>query len=101
MRISTSKWLASLLALWLGVSVGCGSLQKNWKEKLPWSPLARLKSSKYETPAQMIDGWSPDIITQPGNPPTRGFGGRLYFCNDKNQAVPVWGMVGGVGECDV
>lgn len=87
------NWACVLVPLCLGYSVGCGSLQKNWKEKLPWSPQARLKSSKYESPAQMIAIWSPDILTQPGKPPTRGFGGRLYFYNEKNQTIPVEGQL--------
>jgi hypothetical protein len=72
---------------------GCAGFSKDWKAKLPWSPLARLKTSKYETPTHMIAIWSPDILTQPGQPPTRGFGGRIYFYNDKNQAVPVEGQL--------
>ena len=41
----------------------------------------------------MIAIWSPDVLAQPGSPPTRGFGGRLYFYNEKNQAVPVEGQL--------
>ena len=30
---------------------------------------------------------------QPGKPPTRGFGGRLYFYNEKSHAIPVEGQL--------
>lgn len=35
--------------------------------------------------------WSEDILTVAGKPPTRGFGGRIYFYNERSQAVPVEG----------
>ena len=33
------------------------------------------------------------MYTQPGQPPTRGFGGRLYFYNAKDKTVPVEGQL--------
>jgi hypothetical protein len=41
----------------------------------------------------MVAIWTPDILTLPGKPPTRGFGGRLYFFSEKSQAVPVEGQL--------
>ena len=35
--------------------------------------------------------WSNDILTLAGKPPTRGFGGRFFFYNEKTQAIPVDG----------
>ena len=35
--------------------------------------------------------WSPDVLTLTGKPPTRGFGGRVFFYNDRTQAIPVEG----------
>lgn len=35
--------------------------------------------------------WTHDIYTAEGKPPTRGFGGRIYFYNEKSQAIPVEG----------
>lgn len=72
---------------------GCASIPPDWKKHLPWTAEARLKKSEFDTPTHMVAVWSPDILTQPGKPPTRGFGGRLYFYNDKNQAIPVEGQL--------
>lgn len=35
--------------------------------------------------------WTEDVLTIPGKQATRGFGGRIYFYNEKGQAVPVEG----------
>ena len=35
--------------------------------------------------------WTPDTLVQTGRTPTRGFGGRLFFYDEKTRAVPVEG----------
>ncbi len=35
--------------------------------------------------------WTEDVLMVTGKPPTRGFGGRIYFYNEKSQAIPVEG----------
>ncbi len=47
----------------------------------------------YPDPAQMAATWSPDTLTQTGRVPTRGFGGRLFFFDEKTHAVPVDGTL--------
>lgn len=74
-------------------TTGCSTVPETWKKSMPWSSESRLKTSKFETPSHMIAIWTPDVMTQPNVPPTRGFGGRLYFYNEKNQAVPVEGQL--------
>jgi hypothetical protein len=81
------------LLIAIAFCTGCSSLDKDWKKKLPWSPESRIKTSKFETPSHLIAIWSPDVLAQPGKPPARGFGGRIYFYNEKNQAVPVEGQL--------
>lgn len=39
----------------------------------------------------MVAIWTEDTLVQPGKPVTRGFGGRIYFYNEKSQAIPVEG----------
>ena len=51
----------------------------NWFEK------------EYQVPESLAVIWSPDVLTQAGSKPTRGFGGRVYFYNARSQAVPVDG----------
>ncbi len=52
-----------------------------------------LRDSPFETPSRMIAIWSDAMYTLPGQAPTRGFGGRLYFYNAKDKAVPVEGQL--------
>ena len=75
------------------VMSGCASFTKE-KDKsktskssswLPWS------KKEYQTPTSMAVIWSEDVLTLPGHPVTRGFGGRIYFYNEKSQAIPVEG----------
>jgi hypothetical protein len=37
--------------------------------------------------------WSPAVLNRPGEPPTRGFGGRLYFYDAENRPVAVEGQL--------
>jgi hypothetical protein len=49
------------------------------------------KRKEYQIPHSMNVTWASDVITLPGKLPTRGFGGRFYFYNEKSQAIPVDG----------
>ncbi|GIW92161.1 MAG: hypothetical protein KatS3mg110_0202 [Pirellulaceae bacterium] len=60
----------------------------NW----PWSRPAVI-DSPYQVPTRMVVVWTPDTLTLPGRPPTRGFGGRIYFYNNQGQAIPVDGQL--------
>jgi hypothetical protein len=59
---------------------------KKGESKWPWS-----KEKEYQMPRSMAVIWSPDVFVAPGATPSRGFGGRIYFYNEKSQAVPVDG----------
>jgi hypothetical protein len=37
--------------------------------------------------------WTPDVLAQMGRAPVRGFGGRLFFYNERDQSVPVEGQL--------
>src|SRR5687768_1742610 len=80
--------LATLLTLSL---VGCQSITP----PSSWNPFAtsKVQSSKYGVPARMAVMWSPAIYNQAGQVPTRGFGGRVYFYDAKNSAIPVEGQL--------
>lgn len=63
-------------------------------DKLSWTRSdEKLKASEFETPVRLISIWSDAMYNQPGQVPTRGFGGRLYFYNAKDKAVPVEGQL--------
>jgi hypothetical protein len=76
-------------------SVGCESFtsgsaasKKKKKDSQSWFSF---KKKEYQIPQSMNVTWTSDILTLAGKPPTRGFGGRFYFYNEKTQAIPVDG----------
>lgn len=80
-----------LLITAAGLSTGCTSFG-DWgkaKDYVEW-PLSRF-AKDYQKPQRIAVIWSPDVMTVPGQPAMRGFGGRLYFYNEKSVAVPVKG----------
>jgi len=92
-----NRSVASLLALAIIVvllipSIGCaGSGPKSaWSWKMPWSKKDK-PPEPYPNPAKMAATWTPDTLVQTGRTPTRGFGGRLFFYDEKIRAVPVEG----------
>lgn len=90
MYLSTRFCLLLLLTT-VGLSSGCTTFG-DWgkaKEYVEW-PLSRF-AKDYQQPQRIAVIWSPDVMTVPGQPAMRGFGGRLYFYNEKSVAVPVKG----------
>ena len=47
----------------------------------------------YPNPVKLAVTWTPDTIIQTGRTPTRGFGGRVFFYDDKSRSVPVEGTL--------
>lgn len=88
MRIILSAWIV----IGLVASPGCSSLtkDKSSKKDSPWGALQFWKKG-YQQPAKMAVLWSHDVLTMAGQAPTRGFGGRIYFYNNKSQTIPVEG----------
>lgn len=75
-----------------------------WVKKAPWTKGKDSPPEPYPGPVKMAVTWTPDVLVQTGRTPTRGFGGRLFFFDEKSKAVPVegtltvHGFAGGVGE---
>lgn len=67
------------------------SLTKSWKKL--WNPDPKDKKANYQTPTRVVALWAPAMYNVPGKPAARGYGGRLYFYNAKDQAVPVEGQL--------
>lgn len=84
-----------LLGVCVGLASGCAGTAKSWTPALPWAAEkpSQISEGKYQTPVKMVALWSPALYNNPGQPATRGFGGRLYFYNAKNEAVPVQGQL--------
>lgn len=52
------------------------------------------KEQKFQTPRQMVPVWSDTVLHQPGEPATRGFGGRIMFYGeDKHKPILVEGSL--------
>jgi hypothetical protein len=86
--------LTLVLAVFSALSfAGCQTVAPDWSKK--WNVFAplKLKESKYAVPARLAILWSPAVLNQAGQVPTRGFGGRVYFYDSKNKPVPVEGQL--------
>jgi len=91
-RSVTSLLALAIIVALLIPSIGCaGSGPKSaWSWKMPWSKKDK-PPEPYPNPAKMAATWSPDTLVQAGRTPTRGFGGRLFFYDEKIRTVPVEG----------
>lgn len=87
-----SHWCLAPCCILALTFTGCSPLMtaknKNGKKDSTWS---FFKKKEYQIPHSMNVTWTYDIFTKEGKQPTRGFGGRLYFYNEKSQAIPVDG----------
>ncbi|TWU58643.1 hypothetical protein Poly51_14220 [Rubripirellula tenax] len=104
MRISRRQFATSAALLISISSVGCATMQKKpektdkaEKSFLDRIPFVGKKSDEapepYPNPVKMAATWTPDTLVQTGRTPTRGFGGRVFFYDEKSRPVPVDGTL--------
>ncbi len=90
--VTTYLLLAALLCSTVVTSSGCTSSgpkgSSSWN--MPWSKKDK-PPKPYPNPVKMAVTWTPDTLVQTGRTPTRGFGGRLFFYDEKTRPVPVEG----------
>ena len=67
--------------------------EKSFLDRMPWNKKSNLETEPYPKPAKMATTWTPDTLVQTGRVPTRGFGGRVFFYDQKSRAVPVEGTL--------
>lgn len=79
---------------------GCSSLTKRapngenrFFDKMPWVDDTDRVPEPYPNPVKLAVTWSPDTLTQSGRVPTRGFGGRVFFYDEKSRPVAVDGTL--------
>ena len=91
-RINLTVSLCAVLVAFAIANTGCSSMpaKGSLASKMPWSKKNK-KPEPYPNPARMATTWTPDTLVQTGRTPTRGFGGRLFFYDEKTRAVPVEG----------
>ncbi|TWU07637.1 hypothetical protein [Stieleria varia] len=103
-RWTVTRWKlrgAIAASMFLAVtSVGCTNMtpKRDMKlsdmvPKMPWSSDKDEKPEPYPNPVKLAATWTPDTLVQTGRTPTRGFGGRLFFFDEKSRAVPVEGTL--------
>lgn len=71
-------------------ATGCSSLSLSSPEKRSWKPNSWF-TKEFQEPVSVATIWKADTVTEPGKPGQRGFGARVYFYNDRSQAIPVEG----------
>ena len=67
----------------------CGCQSLSVSKALPWLS----SDEEYESPARLVNVWTPTIKYQQNRRPKRGFGARIIFYNQENQPVRVDGAV--------
>lgn len=96
--------MRALFLLLVFTSSGCASFQKDKPESLrpkktlmqrmPWAKDDPNEMPEpYPNPVKLATVWSPETLTQAGRLPTRGFGARVFFYDEKTRAVPVDGTL--------
>ena len=90
------KHVFTLCILMLAFSIsGCAGVRDTMRiseKNSQWNPVSKLKEDKIEesepTPAQaMTVLWKESVYQVPGKKPIRGFGGRVFFYDQANNAV--------------
>ncbi|EMI21634.1 signal peptide protein [Rhodopirellula maiorica SM1] len=102
-RLFGSVAVKSLAVAMICSTVGCITVGPDGKrvtkpggsfaEKMPWAKKKDEVPEPYPNPVKMAATWTPDTLVQTNRTPTRGFGGRIFFYNEKSHAVPVDGTL--------
>jgi len=89
MRNKTLALGLTLVTIFAGtLQTACADWPKLWPSAQP-----KVKESRYPTPVKMAVIWSPAVFNQVGKQSTRGFGGRIYFYDQKNESIAVEGQL--------
>jgi hypothetical protein len=111
MKITRKQLLLAVAVSMVTTSTGCTTLTKKPKisgvpsaeaksdvsffDRMPWSKNKPSEDAPepYPNPAKVAATWTPDTLVQTGRTPTRGFGGRVFFYDEKSRPVPVEGTL--------
>ncbi|MBX3424002.1 MAG: hypothetical protein KF752_20790 [Pirellulaceae bacterium] len=85
------KRVTQLLCCTLCITgTGCSSWNGATSSNKTWNPKTWFKED-FQEPASVATIWKSDVIAPPGEAEQSGFGGRIYFYNERSQAIPVDG----------
>ncbi len=100
MRVSRRKFTAAAASLLVFGPVGCANMsekktnrESSLLDRIPWVGQKEEAPEPYPNPVKMAATWAPDSLVQTGRTPTRGFGGRVFFYDEKSRPVPVDGTL--------
>ena len=106
MRLNRRFFTAATASFIASASIGCvtgpdnslfskkpSSEQGSFVDNLPFIGKNSKEPKPYPNPVKLAVTWTPDTIMQTGRTPTRGFGGRVFFYDDKSKSVPVEGTL--------
>ena len=100
MRVTRRRFNVAAASLLIFGPVGCASMSdktasnnKSLLDRMPWSSSKNEVPEPYPNPVKLAATWTPDTLVQTGRTPTRGFGGRLFFYDEKSRPVPVDGSL--------
>jgi hypothetical protein len=85
------KTTALTILLVASTCLGCTTTKSTSSSWNLWSK--KEKTPVAGNPARIVAIWSHDVLNTPGELATAGFGGRIYFYDDKNRAIPVDGIL--------
>ena len=109
MRVTRRRFTATAASLLACTQIGCfmtpdrtllqknvgGVKERSLMERLPL--IGKKKTSEmpepYPNPVKIAATWTPDTLVQTGRTPTRGFGGRVFFYDERTRPVPVEGTL--------
>ena len=86
-----SLTVLGLAAATFMASAGCSSWSAQTKPgQKTWNPKTWFKN-EFQDPVSIATIWKADALAELGGPEQRGFGARVYFYNERSQAIPVDG----------
>jgi len=98
MKYTTQLLTITLSFAFVFMTTGCTSVtdkkpSKSFSERMFWNKKKDEVLEPYPNPVKMAVTWTPDTLMQTGRTTTRGFGGRIFFYDEKSRAVPVEGTL--------